>query len=211
MVLLSFFRNIFATLMSLNLLLRRVHLSLSRTIVLTHSSRFFLSDVEEVVWGEESGVGVCFGLTVFGVVCRSGGKGVGIGDVKWNSFRFLGGSGCLIAATLASSAKGGVVERGWGSGLVLRGVGSKWKSFVVDVGSEDRILVINWDHDCFMVDVDGVKSFSWSPSGPMIRDVEMSTSDKCSEEVEIIVVGVHANENNSVIGTKGEDGGGGES
>jgi len=130
--------------------------------------------------------------------------------VKWNVFRFLGGNGCLIAATLASSAKGGVVERGCGSGLVSRWVGSKWKSFVVDVGSEDRILVINWDHDCFMVDVDGVKGFSWSPSGPMIGDVEVSSTNEGTEEVEIIVVGVHANENNSVVGAKGEDGRGGE-
>ena len=131
--------------------------------------------------------------------------------MKWNIFRFLRGNGCLVAATFASSAKGGVVERGWVSGLVSRGVGSKWKSFVVDVGSEDRILVINWDHDCFMVDVDGVKSFSWSPSGPVVGDVEVSTTDEGAEEVEIIVVGVHANENNSVVGAEGEDGRGSES
>ena len=102
-----------------------------------HSSRFFLSDVEEVVWGDESGVGVRFGLAIFGVVCR--GKGVGIGDVKWNIFRFLGGNGCLVAATLASSTKGGVVERGCGSGLISGWVGSKWKSFVVDVGSDVKV------------------------------------------------------------------------
>jgi len=131
--------------------------------------------------------------------------------VKWNTFRFLGGNGCFVAATLASSVKGGVVERGCGSGLISRWVGSKWKSFVVDVGSEDRILVINWDHDCFVVDVDGVKGFSWSPSGPMVCDVKVSTSDECSEEVEIIVVGMHANENNSIVGAKGKDGRGGES
>jgi len=131
--------------------------------------------------------------------------------VKWNIFRFLGGNGCFVAATLASSAKGGVVEQGCGSGLISRWVGSKWKSFVVDVGSEDRILVINWNHDCFMVDVDGVKSFSWSPSGPVVGDVEVSTTDEGAEEVEIIVVGVHANENNSVVGAKGEDGGSSES
>jgi len=207
-VLLSFFLNILATLTFLNLLLRKVHLSLSRTIVLIHSSRFFLSDVEEVVWGEESGVGVCFGLVIFGVVCR--GEGIGVGDVKWNIFRFLRGNGCFVAATFASSAKGGVVERGCGSGLILRWVGSKWKSFVVDVGSEDRVLVINWDHDRFMVDVDGVKGFSWSPGGPMIGDVKVSLTNEGTEEIEIVVVGVHANENNSVVGAKGKDGRGGE-
>jgi len=178
-------------------------------MVLIHSSRFFLSDMEEVVWGEESGVGVCFGLVIFGVICR--GEEVGIGDVKWNIFRFLGGNGCFVAATFASSAKGGVVERGCRSGLILRWVGSKWKSFIVDVGSEDRVIVVDWDHDGFVVDVNSVESFSWSPSSPVVRDVEMSTSDEGAEEVEIIVIGVHANENNSVAGAKGEDGGSGES
>jgi len=90
-------------------------------------------------------------------------------------------------------------------------VGSKWKSFIVDVSSEDRVIVVNWDHDGFVVDVNGVEGFSWSPSSPVVRDVEVSTSDKCSEEVEMIVVGVHANENNSVIGAKGKDGRSGES
>jgi len=129
--------------------------------------------------------------------------------VKWNSFRFVG---CLVAATLASSASGDDdVEGGCWSGLISGRMGGKWESFVIDVGSEDRILVINWDHDCFMVDVDGVEGLSWSPGSPVIRDVEMSTSDEGAKEVEIIVVGVHANENNSIIGAKGEDGRGGES
>ena len=130
--------------------------------------------------------------------------------MKWNIFCFLGGNGCFVAATLASSVKGGVVEWSWWSGLVSRWVGNKWKSFVVDVGSKDGVIVVNWDHDCFMVDVDGVKGFSWSPSGPMIGDVEVSSTNEGTEEVEIIVVGVHANENNSVIGAKGKDGRGGE-
>jgi len=131
--------------------------------------------------------------------------------VKWNIFRFLGGSGCLVAATLASSAKGGVVKWGCCSGLISRGMGCEWESLVVDVGSEDRVIVVDWDHDGFVVDINGVKGFSWSPSSPMVRDIEVSTLDKCSEEVEMIVVGVHANENNSVVGAKGEDGRGGES
>jgi len=126
--------------------------------------------------------------------------------VEWNVFCFLGS-----AATVASSANRDRVEWGCWSGLVPRGMGSEWKSFVVDVGSEDRVLVINWDHDCFMVDVDGVKSFSWSPSGPVVGDVEVSTTNEGAEEVEIIVVGVHANKNNPVVGAKGEDGGSGES
>jgi len=192
----------------LNLLLREVHLSLSRIMVLIHSSRFFLRDMEEVVRGEESSVGVCFGLIIFGFFCR--GEGVGVGDVEWNNFRFLGGSGCLVAAAAAKTCKGDVVEGSWWSGLISGGMGCKWKSFVVDVDPEDRIFVISWDHDGLMVDVDGVESFSWFPDGPVIYDVEVSSLDKGSEEVEIIVVGVHANENNPVVGAKGEDGRGSE-
>jgi len=171
---------------------------------LIHSSRFFLSDVEEVVWEDKSGVGVCFGLVIFGVVCR--GEGVWVGDVEWNVFRFLGS-----AATVASSSNGDNIEWSCGSGLVLRGMGCEWESLVVDVGPEDRFIVVNWNHDGFVVDVNGVKGFSWSPSSPVVRDIEVSTLDEGAEEVEIIVVGVHANENNSVVGTKGEDGRGGES
>jgi len=61
-----------------------------------------------------------------------------------------------------------------------------------------------------MVNVDGVKGFSWSPGGPMIGDVKVSSTNEGTEEIEIVVVGVHANENNSVVGAKGKDGRGGE-
>jgi len=138
-----------------------------------------------------------------------GGNEVGVGDVKWNIFRFVG---CLVAATFASSASGDDdVKGGCRSGLISRWMGDEWESFVVDMGSEDRVFIINWDHDGFVVDVNGVEGFSWSPSSPMIHDIEMSTSDEGAKEVEIIVVGVHANENNPVVGPKGEDGRGGES
>jgi len=138
-----------------------------------------------------------------------GSEGVGVGDVKWNVFRFIG---CFVAATLASSASGNDdVEGGCGSGLISRGMGSKWKLFIIDVDPEDRVFIINWDHDCFMVDVDGIKGFSWSPGGPMIGDVEMSTPDKGSEEVELIVVGMHADEDDSIVGAQGEDSGGSKS
>ena len=125
--------------------------------------------------------------------------------MKWNIFRFLG-----VTATVASSANGDDIERSCGSGLVSRGVGGKWHPFIVDVGSEDGVIVVDWDHNGFMVDINGVESFSWSPSGPVISDVEVSTFDEGSEEVEMIVFGVHANENNSVVGAKGEDGRGGK-
>ena len=210
MGLLSFFLNILVTEMFLNRLLRRVHLSLSWTMSLIHSSRFFLSNVEEVVCREESGIGILFGLVI--VFCFfDGSKGVGVGDVKWNVFRFLRGNGCFIAAASASSTSGDDdVEGGCGLWLILRGMGSKWKSFIIDWDPDDRVFVINWDHDCFMVDVNGFGVFS-SPCSPVILDVEMSTSNKGSEEVELIVVGMHADEDDSVIGAQGEDGRGGES
>jgi len=132
--------------------------------------------------------------------------------VKWNVFRFLGGNGCLVAATLASSAsRDDNVERGCRLRLISRGMGSEWKSLEIDVGPEDRVFVINWDHDCFMVDVDGVEVFSRSPSGPVVTDVKMSLSNKGSEEVELIVVSMHSDEDDSIIGTQSEDGRGGES
>jgi len=169
-----------------------------------HSSRFFLSDVEEVVWGDKSGIGVGFGLIVFNFF--RGSEGVWVGDMEWNVFRLLGS-----AATVASSANGDNVEWSCGSRLVSRGMGGEWESLVVDMGPEDRVIIVDWDHDGFVVDVDGVKGFSWSPSGPVIGDVKVSSTNEGTEEVEIIVVGVHANENNSVVGAKGKDGRGGES
>jgi len=96
-VLLSFFLNILATEVFLNRLLRRVHLSLSRTISLIHCSHFFLSKVEEVVWGDESGIGVLFGLVV--VFC--GGRGIRIGDMEQDVF--LGSNCGLVAATVTST------------------------------------------------------------------------------------------------------------
>ena len=132
--------------------------------------------------------------------------------MKWNVFCFCGGNSCFIAAASANSTSGDDdVERGCRSGLVSRGMGSKWKSFEIDVGPEDRIFVINWDHDCFMVDVDGFEVFSRLPSGPVVADIEVSLSNKGSEEVELIVVGVHTDEDDSIVGTQGEDGRGGES
>jgi len=208
-VLLSFFLNVLATEMALNLLVKRVHLSLSLTMSLIHSSCFFLSDMEEVVWGKESGVGVLFGLVV--ILCffdRS--RGVRIGDIEWGLFWSLRGSCCFVAATVASSANRDNVDCG-ASGVILRGMGSKWKSFIIDWYPEDRFFIINWDHDCFVVNVNGIKGCSWSPSGPVELDVEVSTLDKGSEEVELIVVGMHADEDDSIVGTQGEDGRGGES
>jgi len=132
--------------------------------------------------------------------------------MKWNVFHFCGSSGRLIAAASASSASGDDdVKRGCRSGLISRGMGSEWKSFEIDVGPEDRVFIINWDHDCFMIDVDGIEVFSRSPSGPVVTDVKMSLSNKGSEEVELIVVSMHADEDDSIFGAQGEDGRGGES
>ena len=182
---------------------------LSWTISLIHSSRFFLSDMEKVVWGKESGVGVLLRLVI--VLCFFGGSsGIRVGDMEWNVLCFIRVSGCFIPATLASSASGDNVVGGT-SGVILRGMGSKRESLIFDRDPEDRLFVINWDHDCFMVDVDGVKGLSWSPSGPVELDVKVSMLDECSEEVELIVVGMHADEDDSIVSTQGEDGRGGES
>ena len=132
--------------------------------------------------------------------------------MRWNVFRFFRGNSCFIAAAFASSTSGDDdVERGCGLGLISRGMGSERKSLKVDMGPEDRVFVINWDHDCFMVNVDGVKVFSRSPSGPVVPDVKVSLSNKGSEEVELIVVGMHVDEDDSIVGTQGEDGRGGKS
>jgi len=207
--LLSFFLNILVTEVFLNWLLRRVHLSLSWTMSLTYCSCFFLSDVKEVVWGEESGVSVLLGLVV--VLCFfDGSRRVGVGDMQWNVFHFFGGNGCFVAAALASSASGDNMVGGI-SGVILRGMGSERESFIIDRDPEDRLFVINWDHDCFVVDVNGIKGLSWSPSGPVELDVEVSTLDKGSKEVELIVVGVYTDEDDSIVGAQGEDGRGGKS
>ena len=95
--------------------------------------------------------------------------------------------------------------------MISRGMGSEWKSFEIDVGPEDRIFIINWDHNCFMVDVDGVEVFSRSPSGPVVANVKVSLLNEGSEEVELIVVSVHADEDDSIVGAQGEDGRGGKS
>jgi len=132
--------------------------------------------------------------------------------VKWNVFCFCGCNGCLIAATLASSAsRDDVIEWGCGLGLISRRMESEWESFKIDVSPEDRVFIINWDHDCFMVDVDGVEVFSRSPGGPVVTNVEVSSSNKGSKEVELIVVGMHADEDDSIVSAQGEDGRGGES
>jgi len=175
---------------------------------LMYCLRFFLSDVEEVVWGEESGIGVLLGLIV--VFCFfNGSKGVGIGDVKWNVFHLFGGNGCFITATFASSASGDDVMCGI-SGVILRGMGSERESFIFDRDPKDRLFIINWDHNCFVVNVNGIKGFSWSPSGPVELDVEMSPLDKGSDEVELIVVGVHVDKDDSIVGTQGKDSRGSE-
>jgi len=96
-------------------------------------------------------------------------------------------------------------------GMVLGGMGSKWKPFIFDGNPENRLFVINWDHNCFMVDVNGVKGLSWSPSGPVELDVEVSTLDEGSEEVKLIVVSMHADEDDPIVGAQGEDSGGSKS
>jgi len=130
--------------------------------------------------------------------------------MKWNVFRFLGDNGCFVAATLASSASRDDMVCGI-LGVILRGMGSERESFIFDRDPENRLFIINWDHNCFVVDVDGVKGFSWLPSGPVELDVEVSLLDEGSKEVELIVVSMHADEDDSIVGAQGEDSRGGKS
>ena len=158
---------------------------------------------------EESGISILFGLTVvFCFFCR--GREVGIGDMEWDIFWFVWGRGCFVAATLASSSSDDVgdddVRR-----VIFWGMGSKWKPFIANRDADDRVFVINWDHNCFVVDVDDVRGLSWSPSGPVVLNIEMSALDKGSEEVELIVVGMHLDEDDAVVGAQGEDSRGSES
>jgi len=165
--------------------------------------------VKEVVWFEESGVGVLFGLVI--IFCFFyGGRGVRVGDVEWGIFWCFGGSCCFIAATVARTINGDSVGCGV-SGMVLGGMGSKWKPFIFDRDSENRFFIVNWDHDCFVVNVNGIKGFSWLPSGLVELDIKVSILDKGSKEVELIVVSVHADEDDTIISAQGEDGRGGES
>jgi len=159
--------------------------------------------MEEVVWIEESSVCVLFGLVIiFCFFC--GGNGVGIGDMEQDIFWCLGDRCYFMAAIVARLINWDSVGCG-ALGIILRGMGSKWKSFIFDRDPKDRFFIINWDHNCFMVDVDGIKSFSWLPSGPVELDVKMSTLDKGSKEVELIVVSVHVDEDDAIVSAQGED------
>jgi len=130
--------------------------------------------------------------------------------MEWDVFWYLGGRGCFVAAIIARFINGDDVGCGI-LGMVLRGVWCKQKPFVFDRDAEDRFFIINWDHNCLVVDVDGVEGFSWSPGGPVELDVKMSMLDKGSEEVELIVVGIHEDEDDSIVSAQGEDGRGGKS
>jgi len=87
----------------------------------------------------------------------------------------------------------------------------KWKCFVFDGNLEDRFFIINWDHDCFMVDVDGILGFSRSPGSPVKLDVKVSLLNEHSKEVELVVIGVYADENDTIVSAQGKDSRGGKS
>ena len=137
-------------------------------------------------------------------------RGVRVGDIEWGIFWFLGGRCCFMAAIVARLINWDDVGCRV-SGMILRGMGSKWKSFIFDRDPEDRLFIINWDHNCFVVNVDGIEGLSWLPSGPVELDVKVSLLDEGSEEVELIVVGVHADEDDTIVGAQGKDGRGGKS
>jgi len=164
--------------------------------------------MKEVFSTEESGVGVLFGLVI--ILCFFWGRGIGIGNVEWDVFWFLGGRYCFVATTVANTVRGHGVKGGCGSRLISRRVGFRWKSFVLNRDPKDRVFIINWDHDCFVVDFNGVKGSSWSPGSPVILDIKVSLLDEGSKEVELVVVGMHADEDDAIISAQGEDSRGSE-
>jgi len=72
--------------------------------------------------------------------------------------------------------------------------------------SEYGVLVFHWYGDRFMGDVCGI--FSRHEVCPMEIEVVLSSVDKGSKEVEVVSSSVHIDENNTVFGAQGEDGGG---
>ena len=129
--------------------------------------------------------------------------------MKWGVFWSLGGRWGLIAAIIARFINGDNVGC-WVTGMVLRGVWGKEKCFVFDRNPEDRFFIINWDHDCFVVDINGIKGFSGSPGGPVELDVKVTTLDKGSKEVEVVFMGVYADKDDTIVSVQGEDGRGSE-
>jgi len=124
--------------------------------------------------------------------------------MEWDVFWFLGGRYCFVAATVARTINGDGVVCG-ALGMVLRGMGSKWKPFIFDGNPENRLFIINWEHSWFVINVDSIKGFPWLPGSPVELDVEVSTLNEGSKEVELIVVSVHADEDDTIVGAQGED------
>ena len=77
---------------------------------------------------------------------------------------------------------------------------------LMNLSSEYGVLVFHWYGDRFMGDVCGV--FSRHEVCPMEIEVVLSSVDKGSKEVEVVSSSVHIDENNTVFGAQGEDGGG---
>ena len=125
-------------------------------------------------------------------------------------FWSLGGRWGFVAAVIAGFISGDDMGC-WVMGMVLWGVWDKWKCFIFDRNPKDRFFIINWDHDCFMVDVNSILGFSGSPSGPVELNVEVSLWKKCSKEVEVVFMGVHTDKDNTIVGAQGEDSRGGKS
>ena len=61
-----------------------------------------------------------------------------------------------------------------------------------------------------MVDICGIFMGSWLPGCPVEVDVEFVSINESSEEMQVISFGVHMNEDNAIIGSKGEYCGSGE-
>ena len=74
--------------------------------------------------------------------------------------------------------------------------------------SEYGMFAIDWDQDRFVGDICGI--FSWYEARPMEVDVVLPLINKGAKEVEVISSCVHADEDDTMFGAQGEDGGGRE-
>jgi len=75
-----------------------------------------------------------------------------------------------------------------------------------DSGSEYWVFIVNWDHDGFVGDVCCI--FSWYKGRPVEIDIVLPMIDEGAKEVEVVSSSVHTDEDNTMFGAEGEDGGG---
>ena len=93
---------------------------------------------------------------------------------------------------------------------VMGVIGSDVKLLIVDWKTEDGVDVVDGYADSFVIDVNSFSAVSRPPGSPVQVDIKVATLDKSSKEVQVVSFGMHAAEDDTVLGTKGEYSGGGE-